>query len=305
MAILNLKNEERRRLAWIFCGIFFAGLVTIGDVATCGQCDSHNEDRFVNQSGDTMTGNLTVPRVMIEVLDFMEILEPSTPPTNTIRLYTEVIKGFGFLKYYDDTGMKREVVRDSMILVKNVRGTTIAANRIVYATGSDENVPTVDLAKADSIDTMPAIGVTIESIANGSFGRVMQVGLLEGINTAALSEGDLLMVSDSTAGVPTTTAPITPSLTQEIGTVLVSNATAGAIQIVARGLIGDEYGTAQDIFIIGNKSLVNEDDRLNITSEVSILGVSAEVGQAVCVKADGTLGTCTDQPDAGGACTCS
>ncbi|MHA2068642.1 MAG: hypothetical protein ACXABY_30130, partial [Candidatus Thorarchaeota archaeon] len=134
-----------------------------------------------------------------------------------------------------------------------MRGTTIAANRIVYATGSNSNIPTINLAKANSTATMPAIGITIESIANGSYGRVMQVGLLEDINTNTLTEGDILYVSDITPGVPKITPPITPNLTQEIGTVLVKSATEGAIQIVARGITGDEHGTAQNIFFIGDK----------------------------------------------------
>jgi len=58
--------------------------------------------------------------------------DPSTPPTNTLRLYVEEIEGFSFFKYIDDTGMKRALVRDSVILVKNTRGSTIAANRIVW-----------------------------------------------------------------------------------------------------------------------------------------------------------------------------
>jgi len=180
-----------------------------------------------------------------------------TPPADTLRLYVEDIHGFSFYKFIDSTGMKRALVRDNVILVKNVRGTTIAANRIVYATGSEDNVPTVNLAKADNLSTMPAIGVTIESIANGSFGRVMQVGLLENINTDSLTEGDILYVSDETAGVPKTTQPLTPNLTQEIGTVLVKSATVGAIQIVARGPKGNEFGTIQNTFQIGNGSDTN------------------------------------------------
>jgi hypothetical protein len=185
-------------------------------------------------------------------LDVPEITEPSTPSSNRLRLYTEAIKGFSFFKFIDDTGMKRALVRDSVLVAKNVRGTTIAANRIVYATGSADNVPTIDLAKADSLSTLPAIGVTIESIADGAYGRVMQVGLLENINTNSLTEGDVLYVSESTAGVPTTTLPVTPNLIQEIGTCLVKSATVGAIQIVARSVRGDEYGTIQNTFYIGD-----------------------------------------------------
>ncbi|MHC4676779.1 MAG: hypothetical protein ACYTBZ_30205, partial [Planctomycetota bacterium] len=101
-------------------------------------------------------------------LDVPEISAPATPATNDLRLYTEAIQGFSFFKYLDDTGMKRQLQRDSMILTYNDSGSTIAAARIVYASGSSSNVPTIALAKADALATMPAIGVTIESIANGA-----------------------------------------------------------------------------------------------------------------------------------------
>lgn len=243
--------------------------------------------------GDTIIdGSLT-----IDMLDMEEITSPSTPPTNTLRLYTEAIKGFSFLKYYDDTGMKRQLIRDSMILVKNVRGTTIAANRIVYATGSSDNVPTVDAAKADSIDTMPAIGVTIEAIANNAYGRVMQVGLLENINTSTLAEGDILYVSDATAGVPVTTPPITPSLTQEIGTCLVSDPNTGAIQIIARGLTGDEYGTAQNIFYLGDGAAGTKTLTFNGVNDASIQWDSNNSNYAFVPDNAGTLKFWTYQAD--------
>lgn len=193
-------------------------------------------------------------------MDLPEITQPATPGTNRLRLYTEAIKGFSFFKFIDDTGMKRALVRDSVIVVKNVRGSTIAASRIVYATGSADNVPTIDLAKADSQSTLPAIGVTIESIADGAYGRIMQVGLLENINTNSLTEGDVLYVSETTAGVPTTTLPLTPNLVQEIGTCFVKSATVGAIQIVARSVraltAGDIWPLIDDTYYLGK----NDDD---------------------------------------------
>jgi hypothetical protein len=219
----------------------------------------------------TTTGLGTFGQLTTDYLDMPEIAAPSTPSTNNLRIYTEAIKGFSFLKYLDDTGMKRAFMRDSVIPVKNVRGTAIAASRIVYATGSEDNVPTVDTAKADSLTTMPAIGVTIESIADGAYGRVMQVGLLENINTSAFSEGDVLYVSDSTAGVPTATKPVTPSISQEIGTVLVSDVSVGAIQIVARGITGSEYGTIQNTFSIGDGSAGSKTLTFNSATDGSII----------------------------------
>jgi len=198
--------------------------------------------------------------VSTEYFDVPETTPPSTPATNILRLYAESIKGFSFFKFIDDTGMVRALVRDSVIICKNIRGTTIAANRIVYATGSADNVPTVDLAKADSLTTMPAIGVTIESIENDAYGRVMQIGLLENINTNSLTEGDILYVSEATEGVPTITLPTTPNYVQEIGTVLVKSATVGAIQIVARSVramtAGDVWPLLDNTYYLGK----NDDD---------------------------------------------
>lgn len=189
-----------------------------------------------------------------DYIDIVEMTAPSAPTSgsNTLRIYTEAIHGFSLLKFIDDTGMKREFVRDSIITVYNDTGDTILANRVVYTVGSSDNVPSVALAKANSLSTMPAIGVTIEDIPDESYGRVMQVGILENVDTSAFDEGDVLYVHDTIAGLVRITPPVTPSLTQEMGTVLVSNETTGSIQIVARGLTGNEYGTIQDDFYIGD-----------------------------------------------------
>ena len=43
-----------------------------------------------------------------------------------------------------------------------------------------------------------------------------------------------------------------------------------------------------------------------IEGEANIGGVASDgSGKVVCIKSDGTLGTCTDTPDGGGTCTCN
>jgi hypothetical protein len=208
-------------------------------------------------------------------IDLPEITPPAAPAANSMRLYVEDLQGFSFLSFKDAGGVVRKIVRDSVFVGYNNSGSTIAAGRIVYASGSDGTVPTLALAKADAAATMPAIGVTIESIANSAFGRVMQVGLLENVNTSAYSAGDVLYVSTTTAGVPTATPPAVPNLRQEIGSVLVDHASTGAIQIVARALfdLADAISAVEgeatldllgDVTIDGAKSLsvdvINEKD---------------------------------------------
>lgn len=172
-------------------------------------------------------------------LDLPEITPPSNPPADTLRLYVEDFKGFPFFSFRDTTGMVRKLVRDSVFVGKNVTGTAIPAFRAVYAIGSVDGVPSIAKARANNIATMPCIGVTLEAIADGAFGRVMQVGLVENVDTSAFAAGDVLYVSSTVAGILVATAPLYPNIRQELGTILVSDAAAGRVQVVARSMFNE------------------------------------------------------------------
>lgn len=195
----------------------------------------------ISDTGDmNVDGNIDVDNATLTgYIDISEISEPATPAGNYLRLFSVDENGFSILAFKDSSGMVRKFVKDNVFIVYNNSGSTIAAGRIVYASGSTGSVPTVALAKADSSSTMPAVGVTVESIANTAYGRVMQVGLLEDVNTSSYSVSDILYVSAATAGILTATPPSYPNLRQEIGTVLVDDASVGAIQIVARSAFDD------------------------------------------------------------------
>jgi len=163
---------------------------------------------------------------------------PANPIAGKLRLYVEDIKGFPFFSFRDSTGMIRKIVRDSVFVGKNVTGVTIPAFRAVYASGSESDVPTLALAKSNSIDTMPAIGITTEAIDDDGYGRVMQVGLLENVNTSSFSAGNVVYVSPTSAGLVTATPPIYPNIRQEVGTILVA-AASGSAQVISRSMIND------------------------------------------------------------------
>jgi len=172
-------------------------------------------------------------------IDISEVAPPANPAADRLRLYVEDFHGFPFYSFRDATGMVRKIVRDSVFVAKNESGSDIAANQAVYATGGAVDVPTIDLAKADAIATMPSIGVTVEAIADGAYGRVMQVGLLENVNTNAFNAGDVLYVSAAVAGAPTDTPPAYPNIRQEMGTVLVKDAVVGSVQLIARSMTNE------------------------------------------------------------------
>jgi len=169
-------------------------------------------------------------------LDLPEITPPANPSADTLRLYVEDFKGFPFFSFRDATGMVRKLVRDSVFVGKNETGTSIPANRAVYAVGSVDDVPSIGKARANSSATMPCIGVTLEAIADGAFGRIMQVGLVENVDTSTFAAGNVLYVSATTAGILVASAPTYPNIPQEIGTILVSDAAVGAVQVVARSM---------------------------------------------------------------------
>lgn len=96
-------------------------------------------------------------------------------------------------------------------LVRNNSGASIPKGSAVYQTGSSGIILTVALADA-SIEATAAqtLGLTQETIANNSTGYVVAVGLLDGINTSALTEGQIVWLSE-TAGGLTTTRPTQPA----------------------------------------------------------------------------------------------
>jgi hypothetical protein len=200
---------------------------------------------------DLGAGNLTTTGGgQFAYTDLLEITEPATPPADTLRLYAVEQDGFSRYNYKDEFGVSR-TINDDEIIVNNSRGSTIAKHRLVYVSGYDAGVPTVDLAKADNLSTMPSICVTVEAISDGEYGRCIMTGLIQDVNTNAFDVG-VIYVSDATAGIPTNTPPVTPNLTQEIGSILVKSATVGEIQVIARALTGDEFGTINDFAVVGN-----------------------------------------------------
>lgn len=194
--------------------------------------DMHGADEFLRTDG---------ANPLTAYLDVVEMAPPGNPAANSARIYAEDFKGFTLLSFRDNTGMVRKLVRDSVIIGKNITGSPIPAGSAVYATGSSGNVPTIAPARANALATMPCIGVTVEAIADNAFGRIMQVGLLENINTNSLTEGNAVFVDSAVAGGIVATPPTYPNIRQELGSCLVKSVGAGALQIIARSMLYEPY----------------------------------------------------------------
>ena len=127
--------------------------------------------------------------------------------------------------------------RTLFVTVRNNTGTTIAAGKVVYISGATGNRPTIALAQANSGGNPDkVIGVTDESIANNSNGRVVVEGIVNDLDTSAFSAGDILWLSPTVAGGLQTARPVQPDHSVEIGIVTRSNPSLGSIEIrVSRG----------------------------------------------------------------------
>ncbi|HXJ62623.1 MAG TPA: hypothetical protein VNN79_02610, partial [Actinomycetota bacterium] len=132
---------------------------------------------------------------------------PAAPASGTVILAAFDQQGFAVPHVYDSTGSKIEITRDSIVVVRNNTGSTIAKGSVVYINGSTGTIATVAKAKADSATTLPAYGLVFEDIATATFGRLILFGALENFDTSAFSAGDVLYVSTATAGALTNVAP--------------------------------------------------------------------------------------------------
>lgn len=125
--------------------------------------------------------------------------------------------------YWDDSrstaalimnGTLQHIGQDVFYYVKNSSGSSIPKGTAVRFNGTDGASGHLLIAPFLADGTYPStyfMGVTAETIGNGSFGQVMHFGELSGINTSGYTAGALLYASTTVAGGFQTTAPVAPN----------------------------------------------------------------------------------------------
>lgn len=131
--------------------------------------------------------------------------------------------------------------------VRNVSGGTLTAGTPVYASGynAGQDRTEVEPADANVAATMPAIGIVEEDILNNANGHVIEIGVVENIDTTGTpvseswSVGDMLYIS-TTVGTLTNIRPtVNGDMVQFIATVTRSHATLGRILVQGAGRTND------------------------------------------------------------------
>lgn len=170
---------------------------------------------------------------------------PTAPAAGTVLLHSSTANGFTRVEQDNEAATNLFLGRDSVFIVKNVTGVTIAKGATVYVSGSSGNIPTVAVAQANSAATLPCVGLALDAIANNASGQVMSVGIIASVDTSAFVSGDRVHVSPTVAGGLTATRPSgATNYAQRVGSVLVSGVGNGSILVtVAPAVLNMETGT--------------------------------------------------------------
>lgn len=141
---------------------------------------------------------------------------------------TQYIDGTGSLQTFPTLLSSDKLVK----LVRNQSGATMTAGTIVYISGATGNKPLITKALATGDATSAqTFGLVQANIANNADGYVVVIGNITDIDTSALTEGQQLYLSGTTAGAYTTTKPYAPIHLVYIGIVLRSHPTQGIIGV--------------------------------------------------------------------------
>lgn len=204
--------------------------------------------------GDSKVPAANLPAAFSGAVILTEQAAPA-PAADKITMYAIDIDGNTVPRMMLPEGIELDPIRDTSFVVRNASGATIPAGTPVYATGihpGSGNIPTVAPAQANVLQTSVVIGLMLESVANNAYGRLMQQGRLNNINTIGLTTGAPLYLSPAVAGGLVTSPPAHPNYTVPVGVAMRVHATSGSIAVQITSIEGNEQGTAQNAFVIGN-----------------------------------------------------
>jgi len=144
------------------------------------------------------------------------------------RFYDNIQKCMA--SYNDKPDFTHQEGREVTTRVKNMTGVPIANGQVVYISGPNAAaVPLVSLAKADSPSTANAIGIATTAIAHTEEGEVTIAGSVNDLDLSLYSENDIVWLSAANAGDFTDTAPGTPDIQVQLGTVSFAEDSTGSL----------------------------------------------------------------------------
>lgn len=136
----------------------------------------------------------------------------------------------------------------TLLPVRNTSGGSLAAGTVVRITGSTGTRPAVAAADASEEATAAqTLGLLTTTLSNNSDGLAITHGILSGLNTAALTEGAAVWLSETTGGF-TSTRPTQPAHGVFLGFCVKTGAgTAGILYVNV--INGQELNELHDVLI--------------------------------------------------------
>ena len=187
------------------------------------------------------------------------------------------------LAYYNNTTNNIvHIGQEIQQQVRNSTGSTITKGQVVYISGSTGQVGNIILAQANAYSTSQVIGVANQDIPNNTNGYIVTQGTITNIDTSALTAGNPIYLSATTAGALTQTEPSTPNFAVHMGVCLYSNVNNGKLYI---NPMNQSIDTG---YIIGQVAIAQ--GGTNGTATPTAGAVSYGTGTAYAFTAAGTSG---------------
>ncbi len=176
--------------------------------------------RYINVSGDTMTGGLSGPSINIDYID----VDAATPGWKEGRVFYDNVDHT--LAYYNDSNqMTVNIGQEHIVRVYNGESVQINNGEVVYINGSHGNTPQVFLADAhytsNTSDKILGIATTDIPATGNRIGYITVNGIVHdiGTGTTAYTEGDNIFLS-LTSGQFTAVPPTKPNHIIDLGMVI-------------------------------------------------------------------------------------
>ena len=138
---------------------------------------------------------------------------------------------------YDGTNWTNQLQNHTFLEAKALE--TISKGDVVYGVGhTGNNIIDVRKARADSSTTMPALGVSYQTMAVNDIGLIVTFGRADGLNTDDFVPSETVYVSNVVAGGISNVAPQAETdLIQNVGFVVKPHASTGVIDVTGVGRV--------------------------------------------------------------------
>jgi hypothetical protein len=223
------------------------------------------------------TDNVTFGDITADTVKSLNYLEfdGTAPSYNEGRLWYDSAQG-ALAFYGDEADITLQIGQEFFFRVYNNTGSTITNGAPVYVTGGVNGDVTVAPADASDADKYQARGVATHDIEDASYGYITRAGIVSGIDTSALTAGQMLFVSDTNPGSLSSTSPSYPNFPTCIGACLVSDSDEGKILVDIQQHSVESFRSEGDAFVGANLTVGGDFTVLGASSTISVANLSVD-----------------------------